>query len=325
MSEEQGSLRLLVVDDSPEDYEKFVRLLRTGDSFKAEVGHAETGYEVLDLCCDRPPDCILLDYRLSEMDGFEFITRVKEVAGEPQVPIVMFTGMGSEYLAVEAMKNGAHDYLNKNTMTYGQVSRAILGAIELVGLKRELEATKERLEQLAFYDPLTGIGNRNLFADHLDHGLLLARRGASPLAVLVIDLDQFKTVNDTFGHAAGDAVLRAVGGRLSDVLRQSDTATRLGGDEFAVILETDVTTDGATIVAGKIIDALTQPIEHDGGYLRIGASIGIALFPEHADDGDQLVHCADVAMYKAKRLGGGFSVFATSAGTERPMVNSAAI
>ena len=309
MSKTEHTLRLLVVDDSEEDFVKIVRLLQTGDNLKAHVDHAETGADAVNLCRMQSPDCILLDYRLPDMDGFEFISEIAEISGDAQIPVVMFTGMGSESLAVEAMKNGAQDYLNKNTMTYGQVTRAILGAVEYFGLKRELQTTKEKLEQLAFYDTLTGIGNRNLFADHLDHGLLLARRSASPLAVLVIDLDEFKAVNDTFGHAAGDAMLRTVGQRLVGALRQSDTAARLGGDEFAVILETDVSAEGATKVSRKIIETLEQPVEHDGNLLRIGASVGIALYPEHADDADHLVRCADVAMYQAKGRGGGIAMF----------------
>ena len=101
-------------------------------------------------------------------------------------------------------------------------------------IRRELESAKERLEQLAFYDSLTEIGNRNLFADRLEHGLTIAKRGSSILAVLLIDLDKIKAVNDTYGHAVGDTVLHGAGKRLLDALRHSDTATRLGGDEFAV-------------------------------------------------------------------------------------------
>lgn len=309
MSEVQGSLRLLVVDDSEADYVKIARLLRTDGDPGPDIVHAETGSEALDLCRARPPDCVLLDYRLPDMDGLEFLTTMSESSDSAPVPVIMLTGMGSESLAVDAMKYGAQDYLNKNTMTYGQVTRAIQGAIEVVGLKRELDATKDTLERMAFYDSLTGIGNRNLFADRMNHSLMLARRSSSALAVMVIDLNEFKAVNDTFGHAAGDAVLCAVGKRLLDVLRQSDTATRLGGDEFAIILETDVSTEGVTRVADKIIDALEAPVEHGDEHLRIGASIGIAMFPEHADSGERLVHCADTAMYRAKRDDGGYAIY----------------
>ena len=124
-----------------------------------------------------------------------------------------------------------------------------------------------------------------------------------------INPDMLAVGRKKFADSASDAVLRAVGKRLHVVLRLSDTATRLGGDEFAVILETDVTTGGAATVARKIAEALGEPIEHDGAHHRVGASIGIALFPEHADNGDDLVHCADVAMYQAKRQGVGFTTF----------------
>ena len=171
MSTDSSPLHLLVVDDSPEDYEKIARLLRTDDRFATEIVHAETGSEALDLCRARPPDCILLDYRLPDMDGLAFLTNVTGESGELLVPVVMLTGMGSEAVAVDAMKQGAQDYLNKNTMTHGQITRAVQSAIEVVGLKRQLEVTKDKLEQMAFYDTLTGIGNRNLFADHMSHAL----------------------------------------------------------------------------------------------------------------------------------------------------------
>jgi PleD family two-component response regulator len=164
----------------------------------------------------------------------------------------MLTRTGSEALAVEALHCGALDYLNKNSLTFGQIICAIERGINIVGLRHELETTRDRLEKLAFYDSLTEIGNRNLFTDLFDHGLTLAKRGLGLLAVLLIDFDKFKAVNDTYGHAAGDPILHDTGKRLLKALRHSDTAARLGGDEFAVILETDVIEDGAQIVADKI-------------------------------------------------------------------------
>jgi diguanylate cyclase (GGDEF)-like protein len=316
MPADHKHLNLLVVDDSKEDLAKFERLLHTADGINAEVEHAETGSEALNRCATRAPDCILLENYLTDMDGLEFLARLARKTKIPEIPVLMLTRTGSEVLAVEAMKGGALDYLNKNAMTFGQVTRAIERAINIVGLRRELKLTKEKLEQLAFYDSLTEIGNRNLFAERLDHGLTIAKRSSSILAVLLIDLDKFKAVNDTYGHAAGDTVLRGTGKRLHEVLRHSDTATRLGGDEFAVILETDVTEDGAQIVAQKIVKTLAEPFDHNGTDLSIGASIGISLFPEHANDEEQLMHCADLAMYQAKRRGGGFTVFAPSAYTD---------
>lgn len=310
MAAKNKQLNLLVVDDSKEDFLKFERLIHTGDYFKGEVGYAGTESEALKICANQAPDCVLLENDLPDMEGLEFLAKLAKSPGGPQIPVLMLTRMGSEALAVEALHCGALDYLNKNSLTFGQITRAIERGINIVGLRRELETTKEKLEKLAFYDSLTEIGNRNLFADRLDHGLTLAKRSSGLLAVLLIDLDKFKAVNDTHGHAAGDTVLRDTGKRLLEALRHSDTAARLGGDEFAVILETDVTEDGARIVAEKIVKALREPFDHNGTTLSIGASIGISIFPEHADDEEKLVHFADLAMYQAKKRGGGFTLFA---------------
>ena len=306
---ENKQLNLLIVDDSKEDFVKFERLIQSGDNFNGDVGYAGTGSEALKICAKQAPDCILLENDLPDMEGLEFLSKLAKSPRELQIPVLMLTRTGSEALAVEALHCGALDYLNKNSLTFGQITRAIERGINIVELRRELETTRDRLEKLAFYDSLTEIGNRNLFTDRLDHGLTLAKRGSGLLAVLLIDLDKFKAVNDTYGHAAGDTVLRDTGKRLLKVLRHSDTAARLGGDEFAVILETDVTEDGARIVAEKIVQALGEPFDHDGTSLSIGASIGISIFPEHADDEETLVHFADLAMYQAKKRGGGFALF----------------
>ena len=302
-------LRLLVVEDNEADYDNLVRLIRTGMEPGTQVDYADTGAKGLAAFEAHSPDCILLDYRLPDMDGLEFLTELAAVGGGMPVPVVMLTGMGNEAIAVEALKNGAQNYLNKNTMTGSQVVHAVNGAIEMVELRREVETAKRVLEQMAFYDALTGIGNRNLFTDRLNHGLTLASRSSNTLAVMVIDLVEFKAVNDTYGHAAGDVMLRTVGERLLTVLRQADTAARLGGDEFAIILETNVTLRGTMFVAQKIIDELAKPVDFEGYQIEVGASIGIALYPEHAEDADQLVRCADLAMYQTKAGGSGPAVY----------------
>ena len=162
---------------------------------------------------------------------------------------------------------------------------------------------------MAFYDPLTGLGNRNLFRDRLSHALEIVKRNEYELGLLLADLDRFKAINDSFGHHAGDETLREVARRLRQSLRKADTAVRLGGDEFAAVLETGVSFEGARAAARKIIERVRCPIVHEGATITVGVSVGIAMFPEHGDDHDALVHHADTAMYRAKRSGSGFAVF----------------
>lgn len=172
-----------------------------------------------------------------------------------------------------------------------------------VGVFSDLSQLKDaaaRLEFLAHHDPLTGLPNRLLlFA--LEHSLDLARRERKSLALLMLDLDRFKDVNDSFGHLAGDELLRQVALRLTDRLRAIDTVTRLGGDEFTVLLEDLPHPQDAAHVAAEIIEALGEPWRlSDCVEVRIGVSIGISLFPDHGQTSEELLQHADAALYRAK-------------------------
>ncbi len=166
----------------------------------------------------------------------------------------------------------------------------------------------EEMQSLAMTDALTGLPNRMLLHDRLGHALATAQRERTPLALLLMDLDRFKEVNDTLGHHYGDVLLREVGDRVRAAIRTSDTAARLGGDEFAVVLpSTDEA--GALVVVNSILAALAPPVTVDNHGLDIGASVGIALFPDHGADTATLLRRADVAMYVAKRARSGFAVY----------------
>ena len=177
-------------------------------------------------------------------------------------------------------------------------SRALAHHIA-VGVQRRTEA---------LHDPLTGLPNRLLFNERFQHDLLMARRAGQPVAVMLMDLNRFKEINDSLGHDAGDAVLCAVAGHLRECVRETDHVTRLGGDEFAVVLS-GCGLDEAGAVAGKIGRAAATPIRHGERELTIGISIGIALFPEHGEDTETLMRRADASMYQAKRGGQSYLVF----------------
>lgn len=166
------------------------------------------------------------------------------------------------------------------------------------------------LAQQALYDELTELPNRRLFQDRLEQAILAANRDGRPIALLLMDLDRFKEVNDTLGHQAGDVLLSEIARRLRDALRSSDTVARLGGDEFAVILTHMRDSAGATVAANKLLAAIAQPFAVRGQTLQVAGSIGIALGPEHGEDPETLLRHADVAMYVAKRTGGGSTAYA---------------
>lgn len=178
-----------------------------------------------------------------------------------------------------------------------------------VAVKEDISERKElrdRLEQMAHFDELTGLPNRSMFFDRLRQQVLLSRRNSCRFALLFIDLDGFKRINDTYGHDAGDRVLKTVAARLAACVRISDTVGRVGGDEFTLLLGTISHYKDAGQVAEKVITALQRPITLMNGTIEsIGASVGISVFPDDADDGDRLVIAADNAMYEAKRSGKG--------------------
>lgn len=192
----------------------------------------------------------------------------------------------------------------------GQLARganALLDATEAaIG---EVNAQRIDMEKLATHDHLTGLPTLRLAEDRLQIACSNARRAHSKVALLFVDLDEFKTVNDNYGHEAGDAVLREVARRLRECIRADDTAARIGGDEFLVILGNLPDASSAALVAGNIGTALARPIEALGSVVYSGASIGIALYPDHTGNVDAMRHVADQAMYRVKRSGKGHYAF----------------
>jgi len=188
-----------------------------------------------------------------------------------------------------------------------------VSAIELADTQAELSETQvqeKRARHLAFHDVVTGLPNRNLFNDRLKNALSQARRHSWRLAVMFIDLDKFKIINDSHGHDSGDKVLKIVSERLQTLVRDADTVGRQGGDEFLyLMLEVKDDADAAR-AAGKIIEGIAQPCEFDGLKLTVKPSIGIAFYPEDGRSAPVLIKNADSAMYKAKQSGKGYCFYA---------------
>jgi diguanylate cyclase (GGDEF)-like protein len=177
-------------------------------------------------------------------------------------------------------------------------------------LLRQLEQQRDQIAALANHDALTGLPSMRLARDRIDMACSLAKRSGARVAVLFVDLDDFKRANDDFGHEAGDLVLRTVAERLRSVLRATDTAARIGGDEFLVVLNGIGAHEAVTRAAEKIIEAMALPIEFGNAVIHIGASVGIALFPEHGQSADMLLRHADSAMYRVKKSGkNGYALF----------------
>lgn len=191
---------------------------------------------------------------------------------------------------------------NKEGEVYGiiEVGRDITDRLRI---EEELRESRSRLYRLAHHDPLTGLPNRLLFKDRFEQAVFKARRTGNRVAILFLDLDKFKIINDTLGHDVGDGLLIEMASRFQAQCRQSDTVARMGGDEFIFILDNIGESGNAEIVAGKIMDAAARPVQINGHDLQISTSIGIALYPDDAEDIDGVIKCADTALYQAKEGG----------------------
>jgi diguanylate cyclase (GGDEF)-like protein len=302
-------IKLLVVDDSAEDREIYARYL--GKSMRANftVISAENGADGLAAFRTDAPECIVLDFNLPDMDGLEFLAKMGANQEGLPTAVVLVTGQGSEKVAVETMKLGVHDYLVKGEINTEKLASAILNAVEKVSARRRAAMDRRELERMALFDPLTGLGNRNLFHARLEHAVALIRRRGDSACLHIMDLDGFKKVNDTLGHHIGDEVLRVIGQRLGAIGRTADTIVRLGGDEFAYLMETGATREGALLVANKVIETVKEPIVLRSSVFRLGVSIGIAMFAGAKSDKDTIMRQADAAMYQAKRSGGGVCIY----------------
>jgi diguanylate cyclase (GGDEF)-like protein len=225
---------------------------------------------------------------------------------------------GGEVIGVFMLKASIPDYFDAEI---AQLLREMIGEIshglDRLSLEQRHRDATERLARLAHFDPLTSLPNRALFQERLAHGIAHAGRNGWTLGVMFIDLDRFKSINDTLGHTAGDVLLRQVGMRLTDCVRGEDTVSRLSGDEFAVVLANLGNAQDAGVVASKVLKRLKMPFDAEGAPVVLSASIGVTLFPADGDNADVLMRNADVAMYNAKSRGRDNFQFYTAEMNER--------
>jgi diguanylate cyclase (GGDEF)-like protein len=300
--------KILLVEDNSDDALLVQEMLAEVGSAKFSITRVSRLGDAQRRLQDERFDVVLLDLSLPDARGLETLKHMQ--ATTPSAPIVVLTGHRDDTVALEAVQHGAQDYLIKGHADGDAVARSIRYAIER-------KRAQEHLAYLAQYDHLTGLANRTLFCDRVSQALARSRRAETPLALLFLDLDQFKAINDTLGHDVGDLLLQAVADRIRRSVREVDTAARMGGDEFTVLLESVPSARDAAAVAQKILAAIAQPVTLNGHELSITASMGLTIFPDDGATIRDLLKHGDTAMYRAKRHGGdGYRFYTPSMSVE---------
>ena len=332
--------RLLIVDDISDNRTILTRRFQRRGF---DVVEAECGLTAIELIHKESFDLVLLDVMMPGMDGIETLKRIRSQNSASALPVIMVTAKSESANIVDALELGANDYVTKpvdfavalarvNTQISRKraVERVALANEELRKVNEDLERRVEertsrlidanqrlkveiadreesqaRSQYLAYHDSLTGLGNRLLFKEQLEEALKDVSTASHPLAVLFLDLDGFKAVNDTLGHSIGDLLLKSVATKLRDILPRTDRIARLGGDEFA-ILQISAAQPGSSIaLAEKIIEVVGQPNSIDGHDVTVGASVGIAVARPGDMNTENFLKSADLAMYSAKSDGRG--------------------
>ena len=300
-------IKVLLVEDNEDDTRLVKELLSHDCPGKFVIETVNRLQEAIEIIKQEEFDVVLTDLSLPDSDGMETISRIQE--SNSNLPIIVLSGQESESLAMKIVQSGAQDYLVKGQGDGYLISKALRYAIER-------KRIQEGLSYLAQYDSLTGLANRNLFRERLGRALIRVDRNKSLVALMFIDLDRFKNINDTLGHDAGDKLLIEVSRRLEKCTRDGDTVARLGGDEFTVILEDIKHVDDAAVIARKILVAMEPAIKLSGYEVFVTPSIGITIYPLDDTSVNNLLKNADTAMYRAKERGrNGFQFYTAGMNT----------
>jgi len=290
--------KILIVDDQEVNIILLDRMLHSAGY--VSVTSTMDPEEVCELHLKNCYDLILLDLQMPRMDGFQVLEGLKEIELDGYLPVIVITAQPGHKL--RALQAGAKDFISK-PFEMAEVLARVHNMLEVRLLHKAARNNGRLLESMALKDPLTGLANRRLLADRMSMTIAHALRNKSAMAVVYLDLDGFKQINDTLGHGVGDVLLKMVAGRMLASVREEDTVARLGGDEFIIALWHVSGTDDAARVALKVIEAVSQPYAIEGHTVSITASAGVGIYPVHGEDADTLMKSADMALYEAKRAG----------------------
>jgi diguanylate cyclase (GGDEF)-like protein len=291
--ETRQPLRILLIEQGDAPRALVAELLRAADSLSTVLVRAERLAEATQELLDHGASAVVLELGASAAVAVEAVAQLRAAA--PQAPIVVLGELDEEQ-ALGAIRAGAQDVLQRSQLTAAGLARALRFAVER-------QRAQAQLAHRALHDPLTGLPNRELFLDRLGVALDRSRRSGGRVAVLFLDVDNFKQVNDSLGHAAGDRLLAVLADRLRSMLRPMDTVARFGGDEFTLLFEDLASEREVVLVAERIARAAQLPIRLEEGEARVTVSIGIAVVDDPAVPPEAAIRDADAAMYRAKERG----------------------
>jgi predicted signal transduction protein with EAL and GGDEF domain len=308
--------KVLVCDDDNSVRMLTRRCLEADDMIVVE---AASGEEALELFISERPDLLFLDVEMPGMDGLEVCRRIRKMSQGEVIPIMIVTGSDDRKSIDEGFEAGATQYKTK-PVNWSLLSRDVQYMLRASNAFHSLKRQEDRLRYLAYFDPLTNLPNRRSFIEQLNRILKRTKRRDASAALLFIDLDNFKRINDSIGHGRGDKLLVEISKRLTMELREDDAISylepdeetehdgsteisRLGGDEFTVVLSDIADVSGVEVVARRILERLSKPIALQSHNPVVTPSIGIAIYPDDGADPEDLVRNADTAMYAAKAEG----------------------
>jgi len=275
-----------------------------------ELYQAYNGEEGLQIFHEKNPDIIISDIQMPKLDGLSMSKKIKTI--DKCKPIIITTAFDDKKTLLETINLNIHSFIAKPI----NIDLLFKKLYEIaINLQNKIDAEKARRNEVenlyykAHYDPLTNIPNRTLFQMKLDQAINRAQRNESIVTLFFIDLDNFKQINDTYGHLMGDLVLKNITKNIQDVLRLEDTFSRISGDEFSLILEDISEKEYIEKIASKILSACEQPLEYEDKMIKISCSIGIAQYPKDASNKEELIRQADKAMYHSKNSGKGIHSF----------------
>ena len=295
-------MKILLVDDDQVDRALVIRALKKSN-LDVQITEAITVDQGLEMYSSNAYDVVLVDYQMPQRNGLDMIVELRRESKDNSTAIVMMSSSEDEQLSLDSIHAGAQDFLLKSEISSARLKRALLQASTRFELEKKLYSTYQTVKSLAETDSLTGLSNRYFFDESLKQVLAINNRSKKKVALLLFDLDDFKMVNDSFGHDVGDILLKKVVARIKGCLRGSETFARLGGDEFAIMLGNLDSSDQAGQVARRIISVLYKPFDIASTSIKATLSLGISLFPDNGKTSEELFKDADIAMYRAKKNG----------------------